>query len=230
MIYQYSTMGARHAASGGDNEDALSFGENGRFAAVTLADGVSACQAARAGAVRASEVLKKMLLDKGAGLFDFSGRQIAEVTLSHILYHLERLADKSGGTVEDYSSTISGVLFDRWEDRLLLVNVGDGMILAQGSCGSRILAMPCESSEGCCVTTTRNACVVATAKVMTVDGLDSVLICSDGAWRHLFEGTGLGPEAAALLSGEDWCGLAAYLDGQNCQDDCSFIALSLKQM
>lgn len=230
MIYQYSTIGLRHAATGGENEDALSSGENGRYTAITLADGVSACREARAGAERASTVLKKMLLDKGTDLFDFSGRQIAEVTLCHILYHLERLAEANGGTAEDYSSTISGVLFDRWKDRLLLVNVGDGMILAQGSCGSRILAVPSDSSRGCCVTTTRNACLAATAKVMTAEGLDSVLICSDGVWRHLFENGRLEPEVAELLAGEDWRGLAAYLDSWDRQDDCTFIALDLKAM
>lgn len=227
MIYEYSRTGARHAASGVENQDAIRFGRNERYSAIALADGVSACSEARAGAELASGELVRLLLKTDEQLRSLENRQLARFLLSRIRYQLEQRAAQEGCAPEEYSSTAAAALWDRQENRLLCFNLGDGMILAQGG-GSRILAMPSDSAEGCCSTTTQGACRMTELKLVDSAGLQAVLICSDGAWRQLFHKTRLKPEASALLEACDWAGLEAYLAGQDCADDCSFVSLELR--
>lgn len=228
LIYQYSGIGARHAARGGENEDAVCARESGRYTAVSLADGVSACRRARTGAEIASGAVAGLLAERGKYLFDFPRQEVVSVTLSHILHRLRRQADREPGAVEDYSSTAAGVVFDRQERRLLCFNLGDGMILAQAGGQSRILSMPSDSSSGCCATTTRNAGRMAEVRTADAERLESVLLCTDGAWRQMFARGRLKPEVTALLDRHDWRGLQDFLSGQACPDDHSFIALELE--
>lgn len=226
MIYEYSGTGARHSAHGGENEDAVCSRQNERYAVISLADGVSACRKARAGAEIASEAMAGLLVGKGKYLFDFSRQQIAEIAISHILSKLRRQAEQDLSAEEEYSSTVAGALFDKQEQKLLYFNLGDGMILAQAGGHSRILSRPSDSSSGCCVTTTRNAGRMVDARVAAVERMDSVLLCSDGAWRHMFDQNRIKPEVSTLLTDHDWSGLETYLSGQKCLDDYSFAAMS----
>lgn len=228
MIYKYSGIGSRHAAGNGENEDAVCVRENDRYTAVSLADGVSACRKARAGAEIASEAASNLLAERGKYLFDFPSQGVAEVTISHILHKLQKQADQEPGAVEDYSSTITSVLFDRQERRLLCFNLGDGMVLAQTDGQSRVLSMPSDSSSGCCATTTQNAGRMAEVRMAAADRLGSVLLCSDGAWRQMFDRNRLKPEVTELLGRHDWRGLETFLSRQTCLDDHSFIALDLE--
>ena len=225
MICKYSGIGTRHATCGGENEDAICTRENDRYTAISLADGISACRRARAGAEIASEAMSNLLAERGKYLLDFPRQGVVEVAISHILTKLQRQADQETGAVEDYSSTVTGVLFDRQERRLLCFNLGDGMILAQTGGQSQILSMPSDSFSGCCATTTRNAGRMAKVKVAETDRMGSVLLCSDGAWRQMFDRNRLKPAVSSLLVNHDWKGLETYLSRQQCPDDYSFAAL-----
>lgn len=112
---------------------------------------------------------------------------------------------------------------------MLCFNLGDGIILAAGRGRCRVLSMPADSSAGCCVTTTGSAAALASVKLLDASAVESVVICSDGAWRQMFDKNKLKPEVSSLLAGNEYDGLKDFLARQDCFDDYSFISLDMRQ-
>ncbi len=225
IINEFSEIGTRHSALNEGNQDAVCYGVNGRYAAISLADGVSSCKRAKAGAEIASRAMTNLLLKKGERFFAFEEQQIAELALSHIFFELRKQAGEAHEDVNAYSSTIASVLFDRKMHRMLCLNLGDGIILAEAGGMCRVLAMSSDSSDGCCVTTTKNGAAMATVKIVEKCYDGSVAICSDGAWSKMYAKNKLKPEVSALLANHDFDKLKGFLSSQGCADDYSFISI-----
>lgn len=229
MIVKESTrIGTHHLNTREENQDVICHAQNQDFCIISLADGVSSCKEAKKGAEIACSAVTNLLLKKGDAFFDTSSGQISESILSHILYQLNQCAAESSSPVEEYSSTLSTILLDKKRKRFLCFHLGDGLILGtqEGKC--RVLAMPCDSSSGCCVTTTRQAETMVTVRIMDADLFDSVLICSDGAWRAMYKRNRLKPDVFHLLVNHEFNKLEEFLAQQNCFDDYSFISLDLR--
>lgn len=229
MIKELSKMGANHGDGAGENQDALCHAQNKEFCVISLADGVSTCREAKCGAEIASSAITNLLLKKGDYFLEFGNEQIAELALSHILYELKERAENDSQNLEDYSSTVASVLVDKKKKRILCFNLGDGIILASGKGKCRVLAMPADSSSGCCVTTTKSAAKIASVKIFDDDTLESIVICSDGAWRQMFDKNRLKPEVHSMLVNNEYDELMHFLLVQNCLDDYSFISLNMQR-
>lgn len=227
MISQFSETGLRHSLAKTENQDFIYSGENEQYKVISLADGVSTCAKSGTGARIAGQTVTDLMLQKGARFLTFNGKMVAGDVINHILYHLEQQADADEESVNEYSSTLASVLMDKAERKLLYFSVGDSLIIASGNHSCRILAMPADSSRGCCVTTTRNAAYNAQAAVTDAKPYESVAIFSDGAWRPLFARNRLKPEVTELLAQQDYDSLKEYLLQQECMDDFSFIAMDL---
>lgn len=227
MVREWSKAGAYHHNKSEENQDAVLYGANQRFSVIALADGVSSCREAKSGARIACEAVTELLLKKGGYFLEFEKEKRAEFAVSHILYKLKKKSQESGGSTEEYSSTIAGVLLDKKAEKLLILNLGDSLILTvkKGEC--LILSMPSDSASGCCVTTTENASLMVRTDVIDAAGLESILICSDGAWSHMFEKNVLRQEVKMAITGNDYDRLGRYLELQNGFDDYSFISIDL---
>ncbi len=228
MIHKMSLMGAYHAGTNGDNQDAICHRETADYSVISLADGVSSCSRAKSGAVIASSAATNLFLKKGDHFLEFSEKQIADFLLSHILFELKRQAEKDKTELEAYSSTVSSVLVDKKNHRMLCVNLGDSIILGIGNGRCRVLAAPSDSSSGCCTTTTTAAARMLTVRIMDSDPFDSVIICSDGAWRPMFTQNKLRNDISDWLKDQDYDSLRSYLLRQERYDDCTFISLALR--
>lgn len=228
VIKELSEMGIYHIGRNGKNQDALCHAGNQNFSVISLADGVSACKEAKSGAEIASRAITDLLLKRGEYFLEFENCQIAEFTLSHILFALKQRAENDAEDIEEYSSTVASVLLDKKKKRMLCFNLGDGIIMAAEKGRCRVLAMPADSSAGCCVTTTASAIKMASVKLFEAGSVESVVICSDGAWRQMFDRNKLKPEVSGLLANSEYDGLKDYLVGQNCFDDYSFISLNMR--
>ncbi len=222
-------MGTCHASRNGENQDALCCGKNRNFCVISLADGVSACRDAKRGAAIASQAITDLFLNKGDHFLEFEDGQIAELALSHVLFELRRLAVDASHPIEELSSTIASVLIDRKKRRMLCFNLGDGIIMGTGNGKCRVLSMPADSSSGCCVTTTKGAERAARVKRFDIGSLETVVICSDGAWGEMFSGNRLRPEVLQMLSRGEYDPLKDFLAGRDCRDDHSFISLDMRQ-
>lgn len=227
MIYQLSNIGTRHSLSGEENQDVICFDKNNRYTVITLADGVSSCEKAREGAEIASRAITNLFLKKGDYFMDFSKEQISDFAVSHIVYELTKEAKKNGRSVEDYSSTIASVLYDKKKKRILFFNIGDGLIFASDNEKCRILAMPSDSSSGCGVTTTKNISAASTAEIIDAGTIETITICSDGAWKNMINGNRLKREVINMISVGKYDELKDYLEQRPSFDDYSIISLKL---
>ncbi len=224
MIRSFSKTGGLHRDRREENQDAVLSGESGRFLALALADGMSSCRAAEAGAHTACRVAVDLLLAHGSRFLTFSGHKTAALLLTQILSELAALAGGDGMALEDYSSTLACVLLDKEAGRAVHCNVGDSLILAAGEHGCRVVAMPDSRRDGCCATTTAGAAGQARAGSFDTGAYHSILLCSDGAWRLMYEKNRLYPAVRRLLLRGDYGGLGGYLDNQDCRDDCTFLS------
>ena len=228
MIYEYSRRGLRHERDGAANEDHICCSEDSRASVMVLADGVSSCPMAGEGAETAAQAMASLLHARGDILPEHEEKDIAEIVTGHVLFELEAKAEKGHRAAADYSSTLSGVMHDRQKEILLIYNLGDCMVIAAQGGRCSIAALPYDSTDGCCVTTTRNAASAATVRKMPAGGIDYAVICSDGAWREMLKGNRLKKEVTEMIASGRFEELAAYLEERGCEDDSSFAALRLE--
>lgn len=225
MIDMLSKKGSRHSAQNEENQDAICFEENRTFIVMTLADGASACYKAKEGAAVTSRSLVRLLAQKGDWFFDSDNNQIARTLLFHVLYELKEQSITEGISIEEYSSTMAGVVYDKKRKALLYFSLGDSLILGTDGERCKVLAMPANSMNGCCVTTTKNAAEMMDVGIVENCDLNSVLICSDGAWREMYDKNRLKPEVAGFICRNEYDSLKEFLSAQSCADDYSFISL-----
>ena len=227
MIRVFSIKGKRHEQNGQGNQDVVKSGSNERFSVITLADGVSTCKKARKGAQIACRATKSLMLGNGEYIARCSSSDLAWNVVYNVNFEIQKQAAKDKTEPEEYSSTLSSVLFDKKENTLTIFSVGDGIVFGVGKNGFRILAMPSDSREGTCVTTTRGAFRQAVALTIERDGIDTVWICSDGAWREMFEYGRMKSEVAKIIENRNFQGLKDLFEKHHSNDDMSFIALDV---
>ncbi len=229
LIKSFSEHGFHHAEMNQDNQDAVYYGNNKNFTVISLADGVSECLQSRTGAEIASRASTNLLLKHGDLFMELDNQKIAQIVISHVLYELRYIADQESKKIEDYSSTLACVLLDKRRNKILCMNLGDAIILASDPGNCKVLTMPYDSSEGCCVTTTYNAYLATVVNFFDTSSIDSVVICSDGAWKQMFQKNKLKYEVFALIAASKYDVLEQFLRRQKCFDDFSFISLDMKQ-
>ena len=225
VINKLSKTGMYHKANNEENQDALCSGKNRRFTVITLADGVSECKEAKTGAEVAVKSLTELFLKKGEYFINFDKKQIAKFAVSHINYELRKKAESEKKNVEDYSSTIASVLLDKKSERLLYFSIGDSIIIASENGKCKIISNPSDSSQGCCVTTTKGAETMVKTNILDVSGLESVIICSDGAWKDMFRRNKLKEEVKKLIEYNKYGELSKFIKHQDNFDDSSFISM-----
>ena len=229
MPYTFTKTGTGHLERNEENQDVVHFEENGRYSVITLADGVSSCTNGKEGAEIASRELKRLLFEKASHFMSFDEGTVAELSLAHILWELERYARENQISVEELSSTLAGALYDKKTKQLLLVNLGDGMIITGNREGCFLAARPSDSRYGTTVTTTYGA--RNEMKVRKLDGtkFESVYLCSAGAWRCMFDRIQMTEPVQKMIRNNNYRKLGTYLTSRNPFDDCTFVGMKLKQ-
>lgn len=227
MVRVFSLKGKLHEQNGESNQDIVCSGSNERFSVITLADGVSTCRKGRKGAQIACQVTKNLMLRNGEYISGCSSEELANDIVQNVTYEIQKQAALDKVDPEEYSSTLSSVLYDKHLNTLTIFSVGDGIIFGVGGNGFRVLAMPSDSREGTCVTTTRGASRQAVARTINRDGIDTIWICSDGAWRMMFKSGIMKREFADLIESKDYRGLKALFIDNHSNDDMSFIVLDV---
>lgn len=230
MIKKLSEAGKYHKETGEENQDVLCCAQNKKYSVISLADGVSTCQEAKKGAEIACRAITELFFKKADHFLEFDNELLTELVLSHILFELRRQAEADSGELADYSSTIASVLVDKRRERMLCFNLGDSIIMAAGMGSCRVLSKPADSSSGCCVTTTEGASSMASVNNFYTCDAETVILCSDGAWKQMFNKNRLKPEVFSMLSNNDYDRLKDFLSRQKCFDDYSFISMDIKQI
>lgn len=225
MVYSWSSIGSYHHEKSRENQDVVDSKTNKRYKVISLADGVSSCTHARQGAEIACSSISNLFLKNAEFFLNSDKQQIAELTLSHIIYQLNQQAEIDSINLCEYSSTIASVLYDQRAKNLLFFNLGDCMILgaAQGHC--KMISMPGNSLDGCCVTTTKGATRNVHTDIINGALFDSIWIFSDGAWREIFDKNKLNTVVEQMIVDGNQEALKDFLRARDSFDDYSFITV-----
>ena len=208
-------------------QDYTCFEEGPRYLVTVLADGVSTCPDSYEGAKVCCEALKAILFAKADYFFEFDTDKIKDLVMSHVLYELRKHVELKSGTIEDYSSTLAGVLYDKKEERYITLSVGDSLIVGSGFGKCEILSMPYDSTSGCPATTTNNVLEVTEVKISDSANYETITIFTDGAWRELYDRNNMKENVkSALISGDFKC-IEDLLTTSEPFDDSSFITAIL---
>ena len=224
----FSVAGKHHDYKGENNQDALLYKQNRYYSAMVLADGVSTCAHSKAGATIACEAVADFLLKHGERLFCMNEQSIAESLISQVLYHLSKVAEEQIHDIEEYSSTLACILYDKKKNRMLYLSIGDSLITAAKDDKCYIVTMPSDSRNGCCVTTTLNTAKMAKVGVVDVNKVSSVMICSDGAWHLMYRRNRMLQTIKDTIIKHEYEKLKEMLLEKERFDDCSFISMNLR--
>lgn len=223
----FSVAGKHHNYNGENNQDALLHKSTKAYSAIVLADGVSTCEHSKFGASITCKAVVDFLLEHGERLFCMNEQSIAESLISQVLYHLSKVAGEHNHDVEEYSSTLACILYDKKKNRMLYLSIGDSLITATKDDKCYIVAMPSDSRNGCCVTTTLNAAKMAKVGVVDVKEVSSVMICSDGAWHLMYKRNRMLQTIKDAILNHEYKKLKEMLLEKERFDDCSFITMDL---
>lgn len=222
--HEYSSAGTNHNGNEQENQDVVLSGHNRNFEVAVVADGVSTCTKGKEGAEIAAKAIESLFLSKGNELMQFDEKQITDVLVQHMLYYLNKQAEADGISVEEYSSTMTAIVVDKLNKKTLTFNLGDGLIMGVQDGKIKVAGMPADTRDGTPTTTTKNVSSIAEAKVH--DGIwDSTILCSNGAWKEMFNKNKLKPEIAKMILDKDFERVIEYLEQQETTDDRTFVAL-----
>lgn len=227
MLYLMTKKGSYHEKHRKANQDFIMHKEDDRYIALSLADGVSSCKYAKKGAKIACSVISEMLMNHAERFFEIDSNEAVCHILSKIKYELEKTAKNHD--IEEYSSTLVCVLYDRIANKVFYFSLGDSLIIAIKDKNCKIVAQPCDSRDGCYVTTTENAEYLAKSGIIDSDSIESIMLCSDGAWNLMYNRGRIDSEIKYLLTGKRFDILEKVLTEKNSIDDCSFISLNLSE-
>lgn len=198
-------------------------GANRRYVVIALADGVSTCKESKKGAEIACNEIVKLMIKKAEYFFDYDTTKIAKFVMEHITFELEKCAILDSISINELSSTLTGIIYDKKKRRLLYVNLGDSLILATQNGMCKIISKPFDSTNGCPVTTTKNSCRVIDVNVIEDCSFDSFFIFSDGAWNTIVNGNDILEEVKTYIINKDYGILFDYIRNRECDDDYSFV-------
>ena len=227
-MYRFSAAGKHHGYDDNNDQDALIFKENESFCVMVLADGVSTCEKAKRGADVTCNSTADFMLEHAYELFLTDKGEAADMLTMNILEKLSIEASADNRDIEEYSSTVAAILFDRINDRMFYFNIGDGLIIAVKNNKCCIVAMPMDSRNGCLVTTSFDAAAKAKTGIVDTTDTHSVMICSDGAWHLIYHRNRMLQSIKEMILSRDYDRLKETFLEKERYDDCSFIIMDKK--
>lgn len=231
MVYFYSDPGQDHMRSRIENQDCCLWSETANCTAIVLTDGAGTCQYAAEGAQYAANALLSLLLEQSEHCFLADEKELTSMIFESVLDAQKQLASSMKTDLTELSSTYAALLYDQSRQQVMCISLGDSIILQTGTNRSRgIISAPSSSRYGTPVSTTEQGFQDISIERFNVRGDESFAICSDGAWSMMYSRNRMKAEFRASLENDDFAGLHERLQNERPEDDCSFIAISLKDL
>lgn len=225
MISQYSAPGSYHLMRNVSNQDAISTYENEEYTIIALADGVSSCSRAQEGAQEACRAVTELLNRNPEYFLQAPAQFVANNVLDYILAALKNLTVNDD--LEPLSSTLSFVLLNKVNQKVLLFQLGDGLTVGRHDQRCRCLIQPDSRDGGTCATTTRGAAACCHILNLDCEQGDAFMLLTDGAWK-MFVGHGrLRSSVVDAFVQGDYEYLSETLQHANPSDDNSYVILTI---
>lgn len=226
MFIEWSNVGEYHIERNEVNQDVCMSADNGASSTIVLADGVSTCSHAKEGAMIACLNVMNYFSLCGNELIFQSTDCVAKKTISNLKHKLQHASDIQGIEINEYSSTIVAVYYDRIKNKLLCINLGDGLVCGVGKNDIEIIMQPQDNTYGCYVTTTKGVEEKAEVKILSAEGYNSVFICSDGMWKQMFKKSKMIEEYKKMILENDYGNLINQININRSFDDRSIIVMT----
>lgn len=205
MVEKFSQKGIFHIERETENQDAAVSSEKGSFTAIVLADGVSEFDRSGEGAACAAQAAAEYLTENGEAVFSYAPDTIIEEVAFIVKERLAVCAYENDCDVAELSSTLAFVLTDSASKKAVCFNLGDGMIISASETECRVVLQPEIVYGGCYVTTTEGFEKTIKCSIIDTSGINSISVCSDGAWRAMYRNTKMRPDIkSAFMRGD--CG------------------------
>lgn len=222
FIHAWSLRGSTHRKNNEPNQDSVSFNQTNRFSVVSAADGVGSCGSAYEGALLAARCATETLSENGAAAFS------PELLLDAVAETLKKQSKMTQKPLPDFSSTLASVVWDRQENKVFYLSLGDSLLLTVSAASRkcRILSAPCDSTDGIPTTTHRNPAFYTQSGMLFADDIETVLILTDGAWRPMFSRMKMRKELQDAIENGDFAYILSFLEKADVSDDASVAILS----
>ena len=221
-VYCSSVTGRAHKENGLQNQDAVSVFENEKIALAVLADGVSKCEFGGQGADAAVKVTEKLLVKNHSRLWKMPPQKTVGIILNEVRHELLSLAE---GDLSQYASTLCFALLDKTSRRLMLFKLGDSNVYLLSNDGCTLFGKGQVTDTR--FTVSPDAEAAAELEVMSGAGLTAVMLCSDGAWRSMYDGNRLSEHLKIAAISGDTEAFKQHFDSQESTDDSSFAFINL---
>lgn len=226
MIFQFTAVGTCHKYKDIINQDALAAIDNEQYSIIALADGVSSCARAREGAQEACRAVTELLESNPEYFMQTTEKLRSQVVIEHVMNALSKLAGDSDPV--SLSSTLSFALLDKCKGKVLLFQLGDGLVVGCQDYRVCCLIQPDRDTNGICVTTTHGAAERCYSRICDCKKGDAFMLMSDGAWHSFVEHGKLQPLIADAFSCGNYDHLVQVLQISAAKDDNSFIIVTVE--
>lgn len=210
-----------HEVNGLPNQDRVFYSENADAVFLAVADGVTACKNSGKGAQIACESAAKIMLEEVDYIFRSDEEKIAYILLSYIQDKILQ-EDENG---QSYASTLSFVCINKKTGKVMTFELGDSCIfLIRHSDMVPVKPIETAGDNYCCATMTEEADRQVTITFTDVKEIDSVLICTDGAWRTMVpDGRVVDTDLKKAVVEGNTDEIDQYFDGTELSDDCTLL-------
>lgn len=225
MITAYQKTGKYHLEKGLDNQDIVYEAESKTAKIIVIADGVSSCTNGKQGAEIACKAVSDIMLNETEYMFFSSKEKVAGLLSAYVYKKLSIVANKDNQPVSSYSSTLSFVCYNKINGKIMTFVLGDSLIYLISD-GNMTLACEPELFENSktYTTTTKNVAEVIEINVFIPQNLTRYLLATDGAWKTFYSGGILSNELEQAVKEGN---IIAYLEEQQCKDDCSIVMMDV---
>lgn len=208
------------------NQDVITHGQNDEYEVIALADGVSSCKKGKEGAEIACKTVSDIFLNCGRLFFNYSRKKTANIVLDEIKRNISIAAKHDNEPSDSYSSTICFVCLEKRTGKIISFQLGDSHIflLSKDGCD----AINAKGAYELCFTTYPDADEYTFIDIFHTDNIQGLLLCSDGAWKLLYNKNILNPEILHAIKHLNFEIFEAFLKNKNNTDDCSYILLNLE--
>lgn len=220
-MYLYTKRGTYHIQRNECSGDIVRGLDSGEFVVLTLADGVSSCKYGAKGASMVSSCAMDYVYNQYSTL-RFLPREWSVFMLNLLKKQLNAAVNNDRDLYEEYSSTLMVLVIDKVKGIMHYCNIGDGILMAIDDRKCPIVCMPQGDKSGCPVITTEGIEKKMVSGTMELNDVNSILICSDGTWKMMYNHNTLKPDVKEILLTGNYSKFKEFISMSDNLDDCSF--------
>ena len=152
-MFLYTKRGIYHKQKNESSGDIVRGTDNGEFAVLTLADGVSSCKYGAEGASLVSSYAMEYAYKQYADL-RFLPKEWPVYMLNLVKKKLKSAVNNDESLYYEHSSTLMVLVLDRANGSMNYCSIGDGILIAIDDNKCPVICMPQGDKNGCPVVTT----------------------------------------------------------------------------